>query len=657
MSWKHVYSVALLVLFIAFGCDDNNSDKMDQIQCNMDKQCPLGEKCVNHECKSFWQDGDKEIDEIAEDGDLDADVFEEEWIDAEKEEEAVSPVPFRQDVIAAGDNHTCAITQEGGVQCWGSNQWGQLGRSGEGNYSRPVSVSGVAGNAKAVVCGSDHTCVLLQNGSVKCWGYNRYGQLGDKSNTESFLPVDVEGLDKNIVAIAAGNWHTCALESSGKMKCWGWNGSGQIGDGTTDESNIPVAVKGLQSGLTVKAIAAGKDFTCALMSNSKVECWGNNGSGQLGCLTFESSSNPGFVSNGNLSGVNTISAGFEHVCVALGIKTGLPRCWGANSFGQLGDGTEVKKNVPTAVKVLESGVALMAAGESFTCALLQSDGIKCWGANSEGQLGNNSTVRSMFPVDVTSLVDPGLIAITAGSNHACVLLENGKRKCWGKNAKGQLGNGQTSNSLIPVDVLDEVVSDGDEDEEANLDGDWELSENDLEEIAESEKEMEMEAEKEAEEQISDLEVEPRVLAAGDQHSCAITQTHRVKCWGSNDYGQLGDGTGASYSRWPVEPLDITDEVKSVATGNSHTCVLLAGGGVKCWGRNLYGQLGDETNEDKFIPVDVKNLQSGVAGIAAGGNHTCAVMENGVIKCWVRMTMVNLATVPSKKEAFRSMFWD
>jgi alpha-tubulin suppressor-like RCC1 family protein/pimeloyl-ACP methyl ester carboxylesterase len=349
--------------------------------------------------------------------------------------------------IAAGSHHTCALTTGGGVKCWGDNGYGQLGDGTQTQRLTAVDVSGLTIGVSAIAAGYDHTCALTTGGGVKCWGDNGYGQLGDGTQTQRLTAVDVSGLTSGVSAVAARGFHTCALTSGGGVKCWGYNVFGQLGDGTTTDRSNPVDVVGLSSG--VGAIAAGYHHTCALTTGGGVKCWGYNVYGQLGDGTTTDRSNPVDVV-GLSSGVGAIAAGEVYTCALT--TGGGPKCWGANYLGQLGDWTTTPRLTPVAVFGLTSGVSAVAAGGDNTCALTTGGGVKCWGYNDLGQVGDGTTTWRLTPVAVVGLTN-GVSAIAAAGAHTCALTTGGGVKCWGDNGYGQLGDGTQTNRLTPVDVV------------------------------------------------------------------------------------------------------------------------------------------------------------------------------------------------------------
>jgi len=364
-----------------------------------------------------------------------------------QEAQEVLPPLLNIAAIDACSLHTCARTAGGGVMCWGYNWSGQLGDGTTTNRLTPVYVSGLANGVSAIAAGLGHTCALTAGGGVKCWGRNMEGQLGDGTTTDRLTPVDVSGLASGVSAIAAGNWHTCALTAVGVVKCWGYNGYGQLGDGTTTDRLTPVDVSGLTSG--VSAITAGGGHTCALTAGGGVKCWGWNGFGQLGDGTTVRRLTPVSVS-GLTSGVSAIAAGSSHTC-ALTAGGGV-KCWGLNGDGQLGDGTTINRRTPVDVSGLAIWVFAIAAGNSHNCALTLGGGVKCWGWNGNGQLGDGTTTDRHTPVDVSGLAS-GVSAIAAGQSHTCALAVEGGVKCWGANWVGQLGDCTTTERHMPVDVV------------------------------------------------------------------------------------------------------------------------------------------------------------------------------------------------------------
>ena len=324
-----------------------------------------------------------------------------------------------QKSISAGRNHTCALLSTGGVKCWGYNGVNALG---DGTYTSrytPTNVSGLSSGVSAIAAGGSHTCALLSTGGVKCWGYNFYGQLGDGLRADKTTPTDVSGLSSGVSAIVAGLNHTCAL-SSGGVKCWGWNSNGQLGNGTNTDKTTPTDVSGLSSG--VSAIAAGETHTCALLSTGRVKCWGSGDVGQLGNGIGGHQTTP--VDVAELTDASAISGGVYHTCALR--STGGVQCWGYNNYGQNGDGTTTARSTPRDVSGLSTGVTAITAGVKHTCALLSSGEVKCWGDNTKGVLGDGTTTQRLTPVPVSDLT--GVSAITA-ERHTCALLSSGAVKC------------------------------------------------------------------------------------------------------------------------------------------------------------------------------------------------------------------------------------
>ena len=372
--------------------------------------------------------------------------------------------------IAAGNAHACTI-QAGKAYCWGSNASGQLGNGTTLASTVPVPVytGGVlAGKTLSqIVGGFSHTCALDTTGAVYCWGLDSSGQLGNNSTAQSLVPVAVttSGVlsGKTITQIAAGNSHTCALDTTGTAYCWGANGNGQLGNNSTTKSTVPVPVtaSGVLAGKTLSQVTAGFGHTCALDTTGTAYCWGANGNGQLGNSSTTQSLVPVAVTTSGVLAGKTLTQlaadqNGQYTC-ALD-SAGAAYCWGAASFGQLGNGGVASvPGVPVAV--VTSGVLAgkvltqIATGSGSTCALASTGAAYCWGQGVDGELGNGAAANSNVPVAVTmtgALAGQTLGQISLGTNFACALSATGIVYCWGAGSSGQLGNNSSAQSLVPV---------------------------------------------------------------------------------------------------------------------------------------------------------------------------------------------------------------
>lgn len=493
------------------------------------------------------------------------------------------------EVVASGAG-TCAVTTGGALKCWGENFAGQVGDGSTTNRNAPVDVVGLSSGVKAVVVGGANACALTTTGGVKCWGYNIFGALGTGNTTSSTTPVDVVGLSSGVTALVAGFNHVCALTETGGVKCWGWNATGAVGDGTITNRTTPVDVVGLSSG--VKAISAAMagyftGHTCALLETGAVKCWGQNSLGELGDGTTTLRTTPVDVA-GLGTDTKALSLGKYHSCVLT--NGGKVKCWGDNTFGQFGMGRELYRPIPVNVATLQDGMAALAAGGLQTCGVTESGAAKCWGSNWSGEVGDGGNRHCSMPMDVIGL-SSGVTKLATGGQtgmdptlkeHSCAIV-NGGLKCWGDNSSGQLGDGTKVDRNTPVDVIG-------------------------------------------------LGSGVAAVATGEAHTCAVASGGAVKCWGDNTAGQLGDGTTTAQSS-PVDVVGLSSGVVALGAGAGHSCALTSGGGVKCWGRNTSGQLGDGTTTNQPVPVDVVGLGSGVTVLAVGSAHTCVITTGGGMKCW------------------------
>ena len=536
--------------------------------------------------------------------------------------------------LALGGDFSCALIADGTVKCWGGNGQGRLGDGGamptnSTAVTTPVTVTGIT-SAIAITAGRGHACVVLSGGTVKCWGDNSAGMLGNGTTTSSSTPVTTTGL-ASAVALTAGAVHTCARLADGTVQCWGDNASGQVGPGGTNSSGTPVTTLRYSPNTPlsgISAVTAGSQHSCGLFSTGTVGCWGWNMSDQLGSTLFARSSTASVVSG--VAAATAISAGGWHNCSLL--SGGTISCWGENTYGQLGDGTQTNSSAPVTVSGIINGTTTtggsscapgrvcpavvvptvtttsttlaVASGSVRTCALINqlstssvcsisgcttnANIVQCWGDNDQGQLGNGTTTNSSTPVNVSGIT--AAAAITGGYNHACALLSGGTVQCWGDNFSGQLGNGGTTDSWTPVTVsgLTNAIALG--------------------------------------------------VGNTNDHACAVISGGTVKCWGDNTFGQLGNGT-LTNSATPVTVTGITTAT-AVAVGYGHTCARLSNNTVKCWGWNILGQLGNGATTDSSVPVAVSGLFDATS-VTTGFAQTCVSRTGGGVQCWGDNSYVQL----------------
>jgi len=380
------------------------------------------------------------------------------------------------------------------------------------------------------------------------------GDAGNAASSANVLSqvINAGGAGASPGLIAGGREHTCVTRSGG-AQCWGSNGQGQLGNGGYASS--PRGVSPISAGAGVTAVAAGSVHSCAVV-NGGVKCWGNNGQG--GALgnneLFTSSTTPVTAlpagSGATMVVAGGTASGLGHTCA---IVNGGVQCWGENSSGQVGNNTTTNSPVPVWVIPAGSGVTALVLGGQHSCAIANG-GLRCWGENADGQLGNGSTVNSLVPISAYA-PGSGVTYAAAGYGHTCVVANGGVR-CWGAGGWGQLGNGSFSDSLAPVVAIPEGSG-------------------------------------------------ATAVVAQWGHTCAVV-ADEIKCWGANTFGQLGytDGAGRSAVPVAIAVLANASGVIGIAAGQQHTCVVITGGVTQCWGLNNAGQLGNGGFASSLVPVSV-----------------------------------------------------
>ncbi|HZJ64532.1 MAG TPA: hypothetical protein VFD36_13515 [Kofleriaceae bacterium] len=511
-------------------------------------------------------------------------------------------VPFAQPVaqVAFGEAFLCALTRDQGgggppaVYCLGDDSYEQLGSGGSSSAPVPISLPFTPG---ALIAGLRFACATEASDGghdqqrLWCWGEDDDLQLADGRERNHGSPIVTAYA--HVTAAAGGRTHLCALSDGGAIACSGFNGRGQLGDGSrTVQGSPPPPIAGVRG---ATSIAAGGGHSCAVVDGS-VLCWGRNDVGQLGIGTLDDTARPTRVEG--IQGATMVAAGAQHTCALV---DGGALCWGNNFVGQVGDHVGDISSVPRRVLNDDDGTPLagivqLAVGGDHSCALLAGGGLKCWGANGNNEIGVHAGTCGSFGCSRAVTVDTEgrhLQEIALGDAHTCATnLEPvppaGERRvvyCWGRNVNAQLGDNTTINRPEPMPVL-------------GLDG---------------------------------LDIEH--INAQGEFSCATATDGMVRCWGAGGAGQLGDGGSSQNRRIAGPTVASVTGARKLRGGDAHACVL-ADAGLQCWGLGSLGQLGDGGYVARETPVAV-SLPAGakVRDLAGGALHTCALLDDGTVTCW------------------------
>jgi len=560
--------------------------------------------------------------------------------------------------ITAGVFFTCALGSAGAAYCWGLGTSGQLGNgttTAAQDTAVAVTTSGtpISGVTLTQVTAGDVTaCALSSAGAAYCWGDDTNGELGNGATTaaqKTAVAVTTSGVLSGVTLtqVSAGNDFSCALGSAGAAYCWGDDTNGELGNNSTTQSNVPVAVftSGVLSGKTLTQIVAFND-TCVLDSAGTAYCWGYNGAGQAGNADTAVSF-PVPVTVAAAQPV-TIAAGTSHSCE---IRVGTAYCWGDGTNGELGDNTTISSNVPVAASTggALSGVTLtqITAGTNFTCALSTAGAAYCWGLGTNGQLGNGTTTSSSVPVAVTTsgaLSGVTLTQITADGASACVLDSAGAAYCWGAGGSGQLGNGAmtaaqstavavtTSGVLSGVTLTQITAGSNSVSALASTGSAYSWGAGAIGQLGNnSTTAAQSTAVAVTTAGVSGVTLSQ--ISVGTTFACALTGTGAAYCWGEDGSAQIGNpATAVNF----LVPTAVTSQAEMISAGSGDAC-LIRNGKAFCWGLNANGQLGNNSTTQSLVPVAVttSGALSGVTltQVAAGTGFTCALSSAGAAYCW------------------------
>lgn len=469
--------------------------------------------------------------------------------------------------LATGLDHSCAIRSNGDLFCWGSGTQGQLGNDAGADAAQPTPTASGL-KFRAIAANGSRTCGITDSGASYCWG--------DGAQSPTLINPTVQFRE-----IAIGSKVTCGINDSGKVFCWGKNNSGAIGNGATDADEVaPVAI---QSTETFRSLAAGAESVCGITTAGATYCWGANDKGQLGLGDTSMRSTPTWLNHGR--DYVKIAATAQSFCGLT--ATGESFCWGSDEQEQLGNGASSgNKLLPSVMDVSQvSGdfrfIQLLAGGWT-SCGLTSQGNVYCAGAYSDGSLGYGSATTAPAPLPVAVPTSQKLRTLTNGYDHQCGLNAQGKAYCWGINEWGQIGIGSSS----AKEIYPRAVS---------LPGTF-------------------------------IQV-----VAGRNSTCGIRSDGAAYCWGSDEFGQLGDGDPKEDKNVPV-PIASSLKFVSIAAGETHYCAITQEGLAHCWGHNDKRQLGDGTMVDSTSPKAVNGSRRFLS-VTAGKNHSCGVAADGISYCW------------------------
>jgi alpha-tubulin suppressor-like RCC1 family protein len=481
--------------------------------------------------------------------------------------------------IDVGDEFACGVTVGGNGYCWGDGTQGELGDNSTGDVNTPTALSGTHTWAQ-ISAGEVTGCGVTTSGCAFCWGNSDYGELGNGSTTGSLVPTAVSG-SYTWSQVNVANSEVCGLTTDGSGYCWGFNGTGGIGDGTTSQRTSPTPVSG---GLVFQSLlpATGPNggMACGLTVGGAEYCWGYNDRYQLGDTTSVERDLPVAVVWPSADTVTSIGPGGQTNC---SIRNGAAYCWGDNTYGELGDGTNTNRTVPTLVSggyMWASISSQFNSNNNFatTCGITISGTGYCWGSNESGEVGDGTTNQRTVP----TLISGGYTwaQISVGWSDVCGITTSGDAYCWGANFNGEDGDGTTTQNDVPS-----AVSGG----RSWLD-----------------------------------------ISAGNGFACGVATTSKGYCWGKNGYGQLGNGN--TTDRHSPSLVTGGNFWSHISAGMEDACGVSDDNTAYCWGANLGGEIGDGTTNQSSNPVTVEYGLSWLT-ISEGYDTTCGVTTDGDAYCW------------------------
>ena len=497
--------------------------------------------------------------------------------------------------VAVGKNHMAAIKSDSTLWLWGSNRYGKLGDSTTVHRSSPVQTISGGTDWSQVACGDDHTAAIKTNGSLWLWGNNSFGQMGNSSTVDTSSPIQTIVAGTDWEQVCAGNNFTTAIKTDYTLWSWGKNDLGQLSINTTLNISSPVQTVGFATNWS--AVRCGHNNASGIKSDGTLWTWGSNSIGQLG-NGISSSIVPTYATS---SPVQTVAGGNEwydfsvgkNAIAAISSSTFNPKnlwVWGGNNRGQLGDGTTIDRSIPVQTIDNITDWQEIIVGSAFMAGLTKSGRIWCWGENTYGQLGDNSSGQAASkssPVQTITFAT-NWTKISAGSSFLGAIKDDGSLWMWGNNNYGQLGDGSRLDKSSPVQTT-------------AFGTDW-----------------------------ASVSCPKTVDTTG--YAAGIKTDNTIWLWGNNYFGQLGDNTTVHKSS-PVQTVTFATNWSKVALGHGHVAAIKSDGSLWTWGFNYYGQLGDNSVVTKSSPVQTAAGGSTWSQVACGFLHTVAIKSDGTLWSW------------------------
>jgi alpha-tubulin suppressor-like RCC1 family protein len=473
--------------------------------------------------------------------------------------------------VSAGHEHTCGVTLDHRLYCWGNDYPANLATERGTSPLSPSEVVPADDDWLTVSVGSTHACAIKTDRRLFCWGRNNHAQIGNGERTNAYIPTQEASAGTDWVTVSAGDEYTCGVRANGSLFCWGSNGW-RLGDGTGAERTSPTEVA--TAARDWIGVDAGWRGTCGVKSDGRIFCWGPDRSLTLDDVATTSPGKLVQVSDGD--GFTSVVVGGTHACGTTK-ERGLI-CWGRQSL-PLGHGAERPRLSPSEVVTAANDWKSVTAGGGHACAVKNDGRLFCWGS---AILGVESGLSRHQPVqEGTGASD--WASVSTSASHTCAIKTDGRLYCWGFNTMGEVGDGTTEMRRTPT-------------QESSASSDW------------------------------------MAVATGGGQSCAIKVDGRLYCWGRNERGQVGDGTRVDRLTPTTVDTELPGW-ESIALGSSHSCGKKTDGTAFCWGANYTGAVGDGTTTERLVPTQEATGETDWSSLAAGYSRTCGVKNDGRLFCW------------------------